>query len=139
MRLLIQIDEILGNGGFKIKGWIRSGENQGKGQNEHLESQVQHLVQVFTGLNHDPVGMERVLGMSWNPVTGILCYRVRLNFSKKKRKIHTEPNLARQQIPSSIPEILSKRLILYQVNGIYDPMGLMSLFTVRAKIMLRKL
>lgn len=35
--------------------------------------------------------------------------------------------------------MLTKRMVLSQVNGIYDPMGLVSPFTVRAKIMLRKL
>lgn len=30
-------------------------------------------------------------------------------------------------------------MVLSQVNGIYDPMGLVAPFTVRAKIMLRKL
>lgn len=137
VNITTEIDGILENGGFKIKGWTRSGENQGKEQNDHPENQEQDQVHVLT--SHDPVGLERVLGMNWNPVKDVLCYQVKLNFSKKRRKIHTQPNLAQQQIPSSIPEILSKRLILSQVNGIYDPMGLMSPFTVRAKIMLRKL
>ena len=70
VKITAEIDEILGNGGFKIRGWIQSGENEGKGQNEHLESQDQHLVQDLTGHNHDPVGLERVRGMSWNPRHG---------------------------------------------------------------------
>ena len=34
---------------------------------------------------------------------------------------------------------LTKRSILSQVNGIYDPLELVAPFTIKAKIMLRKL
>ena len=30
-------------------------------------------------------------------------------------------------------------MVLLQMNGVYDPMGLIALFTVRAKILMRKL
>ena len=99
----------------------------------------QHLVQVLTGANLDVAELERVLGMGWNPSKDTLNYRVKLNFSKKKRKVHTQSVLSQQEIPVGIPETLTKRIILSQVNGIYDPMGLAAPFTVRAKIMLRKL
>ena len=64
---------------------------------------------------------------------------MKLNFSKKKRKVHTQPDLSWQEIPAGIPEVLTKRMVLSKVNGIHDPMGLVAPFTVRAKIMLRKL
>jgi len=35
--------------------------------------------------------------------------------------------------------MLAKRMILSQINGIYDPLGLVIPFTVKAKIMLRQL
>ena len=38
-----------------------------------------------------------------------------------------------------IPDILTKRTILSQANSIYDPLGLAGLYTVRAKILMRKL
>ena len=42
-------------------------------------------------------------------------------------------------INNAITESISKRQILAIVNGIYDPLGLISPFTVRAKILMRKL
>jgi len=39
----------------------------------------------------------------------------------------------------SIPEVLTNRMILSQVNSIYDPLGLDGPYTVRAKILMRKL
>ena len=53
--------------------------------------------------------------------------------------VHTQPDLSWQEIPAGIPGMLTKRMVLSQVNGICHPMGLVAPFTVRAKIMLRKL
>ena len=53
--------------------------------------------------------------------------------------MHLKPDLSREQVPAKIPQTLTKRQVLSQVNGVYDPMGLVSPFTIRAKIMLRKL
>ena len=36
-------------------------------------------------------------------------------------------------------EVLTKRLVLAHVNRIYDPLGLISPFTIKAKILSRKL
>ena len=139
-KITSEIDKILNCGGFKINGWIMSGQDQGQErgfQAQRLEDQ--HLVQVLTGSKPDIAELERVLGMGWDPFKDVLCYRVKLNFSKKKRKVLTQPNLSWQEIPAGIPEVLTKRMVLSQVNGIYGPMGLVAPFMVRAKIMLRKL
>ena len=39
----------------------------------------------------------------------------------------------------TVPSQLTKRIILSQVNSIYDPLGLAGPFTVRAKLMMRKI
>ena len=57
----------------------------------------------------------------------------------KEKKVYTKPNLSKNEIPYSLPQILTKRQILTQVNGIFDPLGLLSPFIVKAKILLRKL
>ena len=140
LKITSEIDKILKHGGFKIKGRILSGQDQG--QERGLQAQRhedQHLVQVLNGTKRDITELERVLGMSWNPLKDVLCYQVKLNFSKKKRKVHTQPDLSWQEIPASIPGMLTKRMVLSQFNGIYDPMGLAAPFTVRTKIILRKL
>ena len=135
-----EIDNILNRGGFKIKGWVMSGQNQGQELGIRAQGhEDQHLVQVLTGTNPDVTELERVFGMGWNPFKDVLCYQVKKNFSKKKRKVHTQPDLSQQEIPAGIPEMLTKRMVLSQVNGIYGPMRLVAPFTVRAKIMLRKL
>ena len=61
------------------------------------------------------------------------------NFLPRRKKITKGPDLNINQIPSEIPTTLIKRMVLSQVNGIYDPLGLATPFTAKAKILLRKL
>ena len=77
-------------------------------------------------------------GVGWNPKTDSFHFSVRINFSPRKKKIRTGSDLNINQIASEIPIALTKRMVLSQVNGIYDPLGLATPFTAKAKI-LRKL
>ncbi len=115
-------------GGFKIKEWVHSGGTQDCGTD--VDEDGQRAVQLFSGSGVAPSYTERVLGMGWDPESDALAYKVKLNFSTKRRKVHSEANLSREQIPENIPSPLTKRQVLSQVNGVYDPMGLMSPFTV---------
>ena len=65
--------------------------------------------------------------------------QVTLNFSGRKRKLHTEPDIESHQVTERLPAKLTKGMILSQINSSYDPLGLAGPFTVRAKIMMRKL
>lgn len=82
---------------------------------------------------------EKVLGVVWNPVEDKFCFKVKLNFSERKKKLRTEPDIKPHQLQEKIPQVLTKRMILPQVNSIYAPLGLAGPFTVRAKIMMRQL
>ena len=89
---------------------------------------------------NDPTKTEsKVLGVKWDVLNDQLYFKVKLNFSQRHRKIRTEPDIREEELPERIPNVLSKRSLLSQVNGIYDPLGLATPFTVRAKILLRKL
>ena len=90
-------------------------------------------------LNEPNTSTEKVLGIIWHPVKDYLCFEVKLDFSRKKNKLRTERNLKINQLPNEIPEQLTKRIILSQVNSIYDPLGLAGPFTVRTKIMMRQI
>jgi len=82
---------------------------------------------------------QKVLGMRWNRFMDVLKYKVKLNFSPKRRGGHEDENLERKDVPSKLPIKLTKRLILSQINSIYDPIGLISPFTVKAKMLLKNL
>ena len=48
-------------------------------------------------------------------------------------------DLTALDVPAQIPSILTKRAILSQLNDIYDPLGLGTPFTVKAKMLMRRL
>jgi hypothetical protein len=106
-------EKILQKGGFRVKFWLFSGEK--------LEA-----------------NSTEVLGVTWIPETDSLSYNLSLNFSPKRRGVHTLPDLTEDEVPAMIPEVLTKRLVLSQVMRVYDPMGLLSPVTIVGKILLRE-
>ena len=119
------IEKLIDNGGFKVKGWIISGDPDNRDEMVLPDDKY--------------AAMEKVLGVACKPVDDQFRFRVKLNFSERKRKLHTEPDLEPHQIPERIPVYLTKRKILSQINSVYHRLGLAGPFTVRANIMMRQL
>ena len=120
-----EIEIALNTGGFEIKNWTISNSDAGTVDISHgTEGQSEDI---------------KVLGIVWRPTTDVLQFKASINFSEKVRKIHLQPNLSASDVPDKVPNELTKRMILSQVNRIYDPLGLAAPFTVKAKILLRKL
>ena len=80
---------------------------------------------------------EKVLGIKWNSILDYLCFSVKLDFSPKKNRRHRTTTAKYESI--TILAQLTKRIILSQVISIYDPLGLVGPFTVRAKMMMRQI
>ncbi|XP_068209204.1 uncharacterized protein [Palaemon carinicauda] len=55
------------------------------------------------------------------------------------KKIHTEPNLAPDDLMVNVPQYLTRRMLLSQIASQYDPLGLVCPVTLRAKLMMRQL
>ena len=72
--------------------------------------------------------IHKILGMKWDPNFDVFKFDVYLNFSPKRRKLRTGPDLNLENVSMKIP--LTKRMILSQINGTYDPLGLSEPFTV---------
>ena len=119
--LASETELLLGEGNFLVKEWQFSGTS--KADSAALKGEGE-----FIG----------VLGTQWNPVEDIISFQVVLNFSHKKRGQKTGPNVKKSEVSSSIPVLLTKRLVLSQVMSIYDPLGLVSPFTLLGKIYLRE-
>ena len=126
-RITSEIDDILSKGGFQVKCWTKSSNDSENNQ-------------VFpTTLGGSAEVTSKVLGIVWNSKTDKFEFVAKVNFSQKYRKVRTQPNLTRADLPHGIPTLLTKRMVLSLVNGIYDPLGLAASFVVQAKMLLRKI
>ena len=120
-KLTNEMETILSNGNFKIKEWIYSHDKI---------TPEQDLLPTDMKTAH-----EKVLGVVWNPITDNFYFKVKLNLTPKSKKGHPKQN---QGTATNTSKILTKRIILSQVNSVYDPLGLASPLTVRAKILMRR-
>ena len=115
------VETILSNGNFKIKEWIYSHDKIAPDQD---------LLPTDMKTAH-----EKVLGVVWNPITDKFYFRIKLNLIPKSKKQRPKQN---QRTATNTSKILTKRIILSQVNSVYDPLGSASPLTVRAKILMRR-
>ena len=123
------IDSVINVGGFKVKEWLVSSnaesiELQDKGDKREIQLDDAN---------------EKELGMTWHRKQDAFSYTAKVNFSPKRRNVRIGPDLRVEQLSTNMTVRLTKRMILSQVNGIFDPLGLASPFTIKAKMLMRKL
>ena len=117
------IEKLLDKGGFKLKEWTYSGHRSSGNK---------------TKIAMEPsAATEKMLGVVWDPIRDNSQFKVKLSFSPKRKLTLIRKDMTPTDI--HIPDVLTKRMILSQVNSIYDPLGLAGPYTVRAKILMRKL
>ncbi|XP_071519126.1 uncharacterized protein [Panulirus ornatus] len=115
-------EEILKRGGFQMKQWVMSGSHDMTEDSKIIATEV-----------------EKVLGMIWEPKKDQFSYKVKINFSTKRKKFRTASDLTVEEIVQKIPKQQKKRMILSQVASLYDPSGLATPFTIRCKLLMRHL
>ena len=111
-KIMSEATEILGEKGFKIKGWMFSGQKKSVDV-----SKDQKAVQVLLNKAADD-DIDKVLGMEWDTEADVIKFESR-KFDRSRRET-------------------TKRQCLSTVYSIYDPVGLLTPVTVAAKIILRK-
>ena len=109
-KLTTEIDEVLHNGVFHVKGWLSNLTLK-----ENVES-TNETGELEMKLLRGPVE-EKVLGTAWNHNDAVFGFKV------------NPPELI----------ILTKRTVLSQVARIYDPLGAAAAFLICAKIGMQKL
>ncbi|XP_068229104.1 uncharacterized protein [Palaemon carinicauda] len=114
-----EVEEVLRLGGFQIKYWVLSGED--KDNNARVLNTEQ----------------EKVLGLSWKPKLDTFSYRVKLNFSKKTCEGRIESDVNCDNFESCMPPLLTKISVLSQFAKLYDPLGLLTPFTLKTKLLMR--
>ena len=121
MERIKEVDEVLRPGGFQIKYWVLSGE--GDDNNAKVLNTEQ----------------EKVLGLGWKPKQDNFSFKVKLNFSKRTREGRAESDVNYDDFESRMPRLLTKRSVISQFATLYDPLGLLTPFTLKAKLMMRSI
>ena len=117
-----EVDRMIEAGGFEVKKWIISADAVNVPQSENIFNKSKKI-------EFCPKEASKVLGVNWNPATDQFQFKVKINFSPRRRKVRIGPDIQASQLLSEIALVLTKRMVLSQVNGIYDPLGLAGPFT----------
>ena len=110
-RLIHEIESILLDGGFKIKHWVISATDG--------EVDVD-----YADVNMVKLSEGTVLGMIWNPKDDV--------FNFKANSSDGVDEVKRLQT-------FTRRIALSQTSKLYDPLSLLSPFTLRAKLIMREI
>ena len=82
----------------------------------------------------------KVLGLIWETEADRLKVDVKLNLGAKRAGLHLKENIELSKEPeNALPEAVTKRELWRVAQGQYDPLGLLSAFTVRFKILMRNI
>ncbi|XP_070548332.1 uncharacterized protein [Ptychodera flava] len=112
-KLTKQVDTVLAEGGFKVKGWV---------SNKSLNEETPDSDRVERKLLPNEAE-EKVLGTVWEPEEDVLSFKVTMNLDRYVANRGESDNLK-----------LTKRRVLSQVARIFDPIGFATAFLIRAKI-----
>ena len=112
------VQQILGLGSFGVKVMVRSGEAR------------QEVIDLLGG---------SVLGLPWEPELDRICMHIGVNLNPRKSGVRTGPELTKSELGLLDATVMTRRLVVSQVYGIFDPLGLVSPVTVNYKLLLQKL
>lgn len=116
--LMDRIERVLDKGGFHVKEWVMSGVTDGN-----------------VSMTGKSTGIEKVLGLIWNPDTDKFVFKLNLRFCKRSNKGHIKKTVKLEELDKEMPS----SLILSQVASLYDPLGFVNPVTLKAKLMMRDL
>ncbi len=104
-------------GGFEFKETLMSGDKEGEAGEPR-----------------------KVLGLIWETEADRLKVDVKLNLGAKRAGLHLKENIELSEEPEkALPEAITKRELWRVAQGQYDPLGLLCVFTIRFKILMRNI
>ncbi|XP_021951215.1 uncharacterized protein LOC110848334 [Folsomia candida] len=118
IQLQQQTCEVQLKGGFKLRNWLSNSVEVMASIPEDLRASS------MKNLDMSDVQIERILGMFWKPDEDTFTFS--MNFLKAHQSV-----LQGEKIPT-------KREVLALVMSLYDPLGFLSLFTVKAKLIIQR-
>jgi hypothetical protein len=115
VKLSKEMEEIAACGGFTFKETMMSGD-----------------------LVEDPDNPKKVLGLIWDTAADRLRMDVKVNFSGKQKGARVDPDAdLEEDVDVFTPDHIMKRMLWRVAQGQYDPLGLLSPYTIRLKLLMR--
>ena len=111
-------EQILANGKFSFKKWIKSGDKAEK------------------NFDNDE-SVTKSLGISWKTEADLLVYRIKLNFSKKKRNRYSDPDTTLMTLDDDFPLDMNKRIALKLNHSLFDPANLVQPWLLKLRLSFR--
>ena len=119
------VKKILKAGGFSLRPWTLSGQSERSGTAFNSSDKPTTTTPRTLVLPNQMRDEEsKALGFGYEPETDKLRVMTSINFSKKRGKMRTGIDLREDEVKSSTPNPLTRRVLLSQVAGFYDPIGL---------------
>lgn len=138
--ITMEVEEILKAGGFFLKPWVQSRQS-GRRQGEIstlTASTVSEMGKSFALPNQMKDGDNKALGIGYISEEDKLYMMTSVNFSRRRGKMRTGQDLSMKEVRANTPEPLTRRELLSQVAGLYDPIGLVSPIKQKGAILVRK-
>ncbi len=124
------VELILKAGGFALKPWVFSGQR--KGEREKASPNI------FVLPNQLKEEDNKALGLGYIVDEDMLHVMVRVNFSRQKKKMRLGQDLLLEEVRAQTPDPLTRRELLSQVAGLYDPVGLTTPSKQKGAILVRR-
>ncbi|XP_038145083.1 uncharacterized protein LOC119786070 [Cyprinodon tularosa] len=135
------VEDILKAGGFFLKPWVWSGQSGRQvaagGIPQELEAAAQKAATIILP-NQMRAEDNKALGVGYQAEEDMLYMMTSINFSKRKRKVRLGEHLNKENVRLETPDPLSRRELLSQVAGLYDPIGLVTPVKQKGAILVRK-
>ncbi|XP_073670542.1 uncharacterized protein [Paramisgurnus dabryanus] len=119
------VEEILKAGGFFLKPWVRSGQS-GRQEMETEEGLTETQSKTLILPNQMRGEDNKALGIGYQMDEDKLYMLTSVNFSKRKKKMRVGKDLLKEEVRTETPKPLTRRGLLSQVAGLYDPIGLVT-------------
>ena len=132
------VENILKAGGFQLKPWVFSGQS-GR-QEPHDETDDRARAKEGTLVLPNQMGDDdnKALGLGYIVEEDRLHVMTSINFSRRKQKMRLGQNLLQEQVRPQTPDPLTRRELLSQVAGLYDPSGLVTPEKQKGAILVRR-
>ncbi|XP_054861306.1 uncharacterized protein LOC129347620 [Amphiprion ocellaris] len=135
-KITANVEEILKAGGFFLKPWVRSGQSGRQGIETEALTKKQDRTFILPNQMRDEDN--KALGIGYQIDEDKLYMLTSVNFSKRKKKMRIGKNLLKEEVRTETPNPLTRRALLSQVAGLYDPIGLVTPAKQKGAILVRK-